>query len=145
MSAFCAYRERCSSEVRDKMNALQLPEPLQEQLIDRLQKENYLNDERFALAFAHGKFRHKQWGKVKIRLMLKQKQLPDVLIRKALNQIDSEEYWQTLLSLAEKKAAELMRKPRKVPLQHALFHFLTGKGFEADLAAQAARQVIQQS
>ncbi len=142
LAAFCAYRERCSSEVQAKMAEWELSESLQKRLMAHLQAENYLNDERFAAAYAHSKFRQKQWGRVKIRLMLRQKKLSDAIIRHALNSIDGDEYWATLLELAEKKAAELINKPKKTAPKNSLFRFLVGKGFEADLAAEAVRQVL---
>lgn len=142
LAAFCAYRERCSSEVQAKMAEWELSESLQKRLMAYLQAENYLNDERFAAAYARSKFRQKQWGRVKIRLMLRQKKLSDAIIRHALNSIDGDEYWATLLELAEKKAAELTNKPKKTTLKHSLFRFLAGKGFEADFAAEAVRQVL---
>ncbi|WP_448519851.1 regulatory protein RecX [Rhodoflexus sp.] len=141
LASFCAYRERCSSEVRNKMAELQLSEQLQERLINYLQEENYLNDERFAAAYARSKFRQKQWGRGKIRLMLKQKRLPEPAIRAAINSIDPDEYWQVLLALAEKKLVKLMQKPGKTVWQHALFHYLTGKGFESDLVTEALCEV----
>ncbi|WP_250632791.1 regulatory protein RecX [Rhodoflexus caldus] len=143
LAAFCAYRERCSSEVQAKMAEWELSESLQKRLMAYLQAENYLNDERFAAAYARSKFRQKQWGRVKIRLMLRQKKLSDATIRHALNSIDGDEYWATLLELAEKKAAELANKPKKTAPKHSLFRFLAGKGFEADLAAEAVRQVLK--
>lgn len=143
LAAFCAYRERCSSEVQAKMAEWELSEALQKRLIAYLQTENYLNDERFAAAYARGKFRQKQWGRIKIRLMLRQKKLADTIIRNALNSIDGDEYWATLIELAEKKAAKLTAKPKNALLQRSLFQFLASRGFEADLIAEAVRQVLK--
>jgi regulatory protein len=142
LAAFCAYRERCSSEVQAKMAEWELSESLQKRLIAYLQTENYLNDERFATAYARSKFRQKQWGRIKIRLMLRQKKLSDSIIRSALNSIDGDEYWDTLLELAKKKAALLAAKPKNALLQRSLFQFLASRGFEADLVAEAVRQVL---
>jgi regulatory protein len=73
-----------------------------DELMATLIEENYLNEERFALAFAGGKFRMKQWGRVKIRYELKQKQVSDYNIKIALKQIDEEQYLKTLQELAKK-------------------------------------------
>jgi regulatory protein len=141
LAAFCAYRERCSREVRSKMTEWELPDALQERLIHYLKQENYLDDERFAMAYVRSKFRQQHWGKIKLRLMLQQKGLPDELIHRALHSIDKDEYWQTLLELAEKKAAQLAAKPKSATPQRSIFQFLARKGFEADLVAEAVRIV----
>ncbi|MCS7019528.1 MAG: regulatory protein RecX [Cytophagales bacterium] len=143
LAAFCAYRERCTSEVVAKMAEWQLPEPVQQQLLNCLRAEGYLNDERFAFAYAQGKFRHNQWGKVKIRLMLRQKQIPEPAIRAALNSIAPEEYMQLLHTLATKKAMQLQHKTHQHKLQQRLFQFLATKGFEPDLVSDTVRQLIK--
>ena len=85
---YCAYQERCHSEVRDKLFSLGIWKRDQDAIIATLIEENYLNEERFALAYAGGKYRMKQWGRQRIRYELKQKQVSDYSIKKALKQID---------------------------------------------------------
>ena len=70
---YCAYQERCHGEVRNKLYSFDLKKKNVEDIIARLIEEDYLNEERFALAFARGKFRMKRWGKEKIFFALKQK------------------------------------------------------------------------
>ena len=67
---FCAYQERCHSEVKEKLYGYGLNKDDVEELISKLIEENYLNEERFAIVFAGGKFRSKNWGKVKIKYEL---------------------------------------------------------------------------
>ena len=66
-------------------------------------EEGYLNEERFAIAFAGGKFRIKHWGRIRIRYYLKKKQVSEYCIKKALKQIDEEEYHNTIKKLIEEK------------------------------------------
>ena len=89
---YCAYQERCHVEVRDKLYSYGLIKPEVEEIIYTLITENYLNEERFAIHYAGGKFRMKQWGKNKIKLALKQKQISEYCIKKALKVIDETEY-----------------------------------------------------
>src|SRR5215475_10354937 len=102
---YCGYQERCHSEVREKLYELGVWKKDHDEIIATLIEENYLNEERFAIAFAGGKFRVKQWGRVKIKYELKQKQVNDYSIRKALQQIDEKKYKTTLHKLTAEKYA----------------------------------------
>ena len=64
---YCAYQERCHSEVRDKLYRLSVWKKDHDEIIAALIEENYLDEERFAMAFAGGKFRMNQWGRIKIK------------------------------------------------------------------------------
>ncbi|MEK7226723.1 MAG: regulatory protein RecX, partial [Bacteroidota bacterium] len=101
-------------------------------IIATLIEENYLNEERFAIAFAGGKWRIKQWGRVKIKYELKQKQVSDYCIKKALKQIDEEEYLKTLARLAKEKYAALKHEQYLVRKKKTM-DYLVGKGFEGEL------------
>src|ERR1700748_907813 len=81
---YCGYQERCHSEVQEKLYSLGLRKPQVEAALATLIEENYLNEERFAIQFAGGHFRLKQWGKVRIRYQLKQKKVSEYCIRTAL-------------------------------------------------------------
>src|ERR1700744_6284152 len=77
---YCAYQERCHSEVKEKLYSIGLRKNDVEELMATLVEENYLNEERFAVQFAGGRFRIKHWGKVKIKFELKKKQVSDYCI-----------------------------------------------------------------
>src|SRR5580704_3396141 len=81
---YCGYQERCHQEVKEKLYSFGLRERDVDQALATLVEENYLNEERFAIQFAGGHFRLKQWGRVRIRYTLKQKQVSDYCIKKAL-------------------------------------------------------------
>jgi regulatory protein len=129
---YCAYQERSHSEVKDKLYQLGVWKKDHDEIIASLIEDNYLNEERFAIAFAGGKFRMKHWGRVKIKYELKQKQVSDYSIKKAMKQIDEEEYLKLLGKLAEEKYANLKSEQyliRKKKTQD----YLMQKGFEPDL------------
>ena len=74
-----------------------------ELILSQLIEEDYLNEERFSQQFAGGKFRMKQWGRIKIKYELRQKGVSDYCISKAMKEIDESEYHQTLSKLATSK------------------------------------------
>ena len=104
---YCAYQERCHSEVKEKLYSLGVWKKDHDGIISTLIEENYLNEERFAIAYAGGKWRVKHWGRVRIKYELKQKQISEYCIKKALKQIDEEEYLRVLNETATAKYASL--------------------------------------
>ncbi len=130
LASFCAYQERCHQEVREKLQTFQLNHEEIEEVISLLIDEKFLNEQRFSIAFAGGKFRTKQWGKIKIRYELQQRNISANCIQKALESIDEEEYYQTLSEIAQKKAAQLGKTMND---QQKLYNFLASKGYESNL------------
>jgi regulatory protein len=129
---YCAYQERCHSEVKDKLYTLGVWKKEHDEIMATLIEENYLNEERFAIAFAGGRFRVKQWGRVKIKYELKQKQVSDYCIKKALKQISEEDYLQVLTKLAKEKYA-LLKSEQHLIRKKKTMDYLLGKGFEMEL------------
>lgn len=129
---YCAYQERCHSEVKEKLYNLGAWKKDHDEIIATLIEENYLNEERFALAFAGGKFRVKQWGRVKIKYELKQKQVSEYCIKKSLKQIDEEEYIKVLNKLAKDKYTSLKSEQYLIRKKKTM-DYLIAKGFEMDL------------
>ena len=109
------------------------------EIIATLIEENYLNEERFAIAFAGGKFRVKQWGRVKIKYELKQKQVSEYCIKKAMKQIEEEDYLQVLDKLAKEKYASLKAEQYLIRKKKTM-DYLIAKGFETDLVRKAVEK-----
>ncbi len=130
--SWCAYQERAQQEVRDKLYEWNLKPNEVEELITELITTNFLNEERFAMAYVSGKSNIKKWGKIKIKQGLKLKKVPEKLIQKALNSIDGDQYLANLLATAEKKSAVLNEKD-PLKRKYKLVSYLQGKGFENDL------------
>ncbi len=130
---YCAYQERCHQEVKEKLYSFGLYKKDVEQIISQLIEENYLNEERFAILYAGGKFRMKQWGKVKIKYALKQKQISEYSIKKALKEISETDYLKTLHKLAEQKLKTLKSEKNIFRKKRNLQDFLLQKGFERQL------------
>ncbi|MBS1573709.1 MAG: RecX family transcriptional regulator [Bacteroidetes bacterium] len=137
---YCGYQERSHQEVKSKLYELGIRKADHDELLSVLIEENYLNEERFAIAFAGGKFRMKQWGRVKIKYELKQRQVSEFNIKKALKQIDEETYRQTLLELAEEKYTDIKNEQWFVRRKKTI-DYLLQKGFEPELVNQILKQI----
>jgi regulatory protein len=107
MKHWCAYQERCQQQVFQKLREAGLNETEANTTIARLIEEDFLNEERYARQFAGGHFRLKKWGKAKIAYALRQKQISDYCINKAMAEIDNQAYDRTLQALAQKKWAAI--------------------------------------
>ncbi len=105
MEQFCAFRDRCFSEAEQKIKELGVPDrDTQDQIIGLLQETGFLDDKRFADAFARGKFRSNGWGRVRIRQELSMRKVDKKLIAEALETaIPEEEYLESLVKRLEIK------------------------------------------
>ena len=133
---YCAYQERSHAEVKKKLYGFGLYKDEVELLMSKLIDENYLNEERFALAFAGGRFRIKQWGKTRIRFELKQRQVSDYNIKKALAAIPEEDYEKALQKLASEKLTTLKNEQNIFTKKSKLQNYLISKGYEFNLIAE---------
>lgn len=140
---YCAYQERCHQETRDKLYDYGLHQQDVEQIISQLINENYLNEERFAEAFVSGKFRIKKWGKNKILLGLKSKKISEYCIKKAIQQIDGEEYEKTLLELSRKRWKSVKGEQIYIR-QKKVVAWLMSRGYESDLCWYAVKLITEQ-
>ncbi|MEJ7821089.1 MAG: regulatory protein RecX [Chitinophagaceae bacterium] len=134
---YCAYQERCHAEVREKLYSYRLYKNDVDQLISQLIEENYLNEERFAIQYAGGKFRMNQWGRVKIKYALRQKQVSEYSIKKGLKEIGDADYKKTLQKLAVQKLKTLKSETNIFSKKKKLQDYLLQKGYEITLIADA--------
>jgi regulatory protein len=130
---YCGYQERSHNEVKEKLYSLGLWKKDVEETISRLIEENYLNEERYAIAFAGGKFRMKHWGKVKIKYELQQKKISAYCIKKAMKEIDEDAYKKTFSKLAAQKWKSLKSEKNIFIRKRKTQDYLMQKGFEHEL------------
>jgi regulatory protein len=135
---FCCYQERSQQEVRDKLYEWGMHANMVENVIVQLIAGNYLNEERFALAYTRGKFNQKGWGKIKIKQGLKFKKVSDPLIKKALQSIGEDDYFQMLMKVIEKKSALLSEK-QPYKRNYKLQQYALSRGYENDLIADVLK------
>jgi regulatory protein len=139
---YCAYQERSHYEVKEKLYSFGLYKQQVEELLSQLIEEGYLNEERFAIQFAGGKFRMKQWGRVKIKYELKQRFVSDYCIKKALKQIDEAEYLDTVRKLASKKWAVIKAdSSNKFTRLAKATDYLLQKGYEPELVKKVLNEL----
>ncbi|RAI95225.1 regulatory protein RecX [Algoriphagus yeomjeoni] len=143
LTTFCAYQDRCPWEVRRKLHDKGIKDEPAEQIITELIAEEFVNEERYARAFARGKFRLKKWGRNRIRMELKMREIPESLIRKGLSEIDPEEYYDTLLTQTEKKW-ESTHESDSFKKKYKVTQYLMSKGFEMDLVKEAVESLQSQ-
>lgn len=138
---FCNYQPRSHQETRNKLYELGCKTPEVEELIAELIEKGLLNEELYARAIARGRFRLKQWGRVKITQYLKINKVSEYCIKKAMTEIDPDEYYATLQKLACKKWAEL-KSEKQVPIRkNKTFRYLLQKGYEGSLITEAIAEL----
>jgi regulatory protein len=139
---YCAYQERSHSEVKTKSLELGLRGDEIDEAIAALIADNFLNEERFARAYAGGKFRSQKWGRKKILAGLKQHQVSTYCIKKGMEEIDDENYMNVLQSLIEKKYASL-KGEQYLKRQYKTTQYLLQKGYEPDLVSEILKQIAK--
>ena len=140
LQKYCAYQDRCHQEVRTKLINLGIYGDVLEEIISELISDNFLNEEKFARSFARGKFRMRRWGKNRIVNELKFRKITDYCIRKAMTEIDDEEYLQTLHEVIQKKKKHLREKdPFKA--NNKIAKYAIGRGFESELVWKKVKEM----
>jgi regulatory protein len=134
IASYCAYQERTQDEVKERLRKWNVWGDEADELIAELISMNYLSEERFAKTYAGGKFRIKNWGRMKIRNELKRRGLSNYSIEKGMNEIEDKAYVEGLRILLEKKKG-LLEKTENDPfkLKQKLARFALGKGYESEL------------
>ena len=135
LAALCAQAEHCQWEMLEKMRRWEVPEEAQARVMQRLVKERYVDDERYAQAFVKDKIRYNKWGRRKVDQALWQKHIDEDIRKRVLNEVYDEEYLSVLRPLLKQK-----RKSTKAnsdyELNQKLMRFALGRGFTFDIIRQ---------
>ncbi len=137
---YCAYQERSQKEVRTKLFSYGLFASDVDELIAKLIGDGFLNEERFAKAFAGGKFRMQKWGRNKIVHALEAHGLTRRCIARGLEEIDRAAYTSTLKALLTRKLKEHMESSR-LKAGYRAGTFAIAKGYEPDLVWPLVREL----
>ena len=135
LAALCAQAEHCQQEMRDKMRRWELDESVQNRIIDRLIKERYVDDERYARAFVKDKIRYNKWGRRKVQQALWQKRIDADIQQRVLDEIDEKEFLDVLRPLLKQKRKSI-RAANDYELNQKLARFALSRGFTFDLIRQ---------
>ncbi|HIB46972.1 MAG TPA: RecX family transcriptional regulator [Flavobacteriaceae bacterium] len=140
---YCAYQERCHKDVQKKLrNMRMIPEAI-DQIIHHLITQNYLNETRFAQAFARGKFRTKKWGRNRIVRELKFRDISKYNITLALKEISETDYQKTFHELAEKRLRQLENETNLQKKKKKLADYLFYRGWEPNLVWDKVTEVVK--
>lgn len=141
MGRYCAYQDRCHQEVRQKLREMKMIPEATDHIMAYLIEHDFLNEQRFADSFARGKFRIKNWGRIRIVRELKQREISPFVIKKSLKQISDQDYRKVLDELARKRLQTLTHKTLSEKKQK-LASYLLYRGWENELVYDKIRELL---
>jgi len=137
---WCASEERCELDVKLKLITLDCSAADISKILKQLTQDGFIDELRYAKAYASGKFRISKWGKVKIASRMRMKRIQENIISTALNNIDNESYLECLIALLKKKQHELKSENPEAKRQK-MARYALQKGFESELVYQILRSI----
>ena len=143
IESWCAYQDRCTFEVEQKLTSWNIPIEQQTEIINQLQSNRFLDDKRFVASFISGKFKIKRWGKIKIKHHLIQKRIDKLTIQEGLKTIDLDAYLDTMKHLAQRKFSEKKSKEDYWAIRRRVSTYLASKGYESDLIHEVVAEVVK--
>lgn len=143
LPTFCAYQERCQWEVRRKLYEKGIKGQVAEELLAEMIQAGFIDEERYARAFARGKFRIKKWGRNRIQRELKMREISPRCIQFGLSEIDPQEYYDTLVYQATQKWEKTNEKDG-YKKRFKITNFLLSRGFESDLIKEAIEEIMDE-
>ena len=135
LAALCAQAEHCQQEMRDKMRRWELDETVQIRVLDRLVKERYIDDGRYARAYVKDKIRYNKWGRRKVQQALWQKRIDADIQQQVLDEIDENEYLDVLRPLLKQKRKSV-KAASDYELNQKLVRFALSRGFDFSIIRQ---------
>ncbi len=131
LSAKCATTEYCKSDIKRMMAKWGLSEVVQNKILERLQKDNYINEKRYAHAFVRDKFRYNHWGLLKIERELRLKGIDQDVVDSAKTEITDDAYMEELGRIIETKR-KTIKGNSEYEINGKLFRFAVSRGFSVD-------------
>ena len=135
LAAACAQAEHCEQEMRDKMKRWGVAPEAQKRVVERLTKERYIDNERYARAFVKDKVRYNKWGRRKVQQALWMKRIDDERQQRVLDEIDDEEYLKVLVPLLKQKRKSI-KAANDYELNQKLVRFALSRGFDYGIIRQ---------
>lgn len=132
LANYCAYQDRCHYEVERKMKEFVLIPEAKDEIMIFLMKEDFLNEERYTRSYIRGKFYIKNWGRNKIKIHLKQKDISEKLINNCFDEIDENDYRQAIKKLYQ-SYYEKQKGLKDFQKRIKTTRYLLGKGYEYEL------------
>ena len=135
LAALCAQAEHCRQEMRDKMKHWEINEEARERVVERLVKERYVDDERYARAFVKDKIRYQKWGRRKVQQGLWLKHIDQDIQDTVLSEVDDADYLAVLRPLLKQKSKSI-KAESDYERNQKLVRFALGRGFTFDIIRQ---------
>ena len=135
LAALCAQAEHCEYEMQEKMRRWEIADDAQARVMQRLITERYVDDERFARAFANDKVKYNKWGRRKVEQAMWLKHIAEDIRQRVLDSIDDEEYIAILRPLLQQKRRSVKAR-NDYELRQKLIKFAIGRGFTMDIIKQ---------
>lgn len=140
MAGICSRKECCSFDIHQKLYKMDLSQQAVDEIIRCLKNENYINDERFVRSFINDKIEINRWGKKKIELFLKQKQLPTAIVEKVFSEYTDSELNKYLMSELKKKW-RYIKGDTEYEKKAKLINYALGRGFELKDITSSVREI----
>jgi regulatory protein len=137
----CSKQEKCCYDIRKKLREWNISSTDQDEIIDSLLDDKFIDENRYTPLFVRDKFRFNKWGRIKITHHLKQKQIASRIISEALEQIDEQEYYEVLSDLLNAKIKSV-KEEDPYQLKAKLLRFAQGRGFENQLSISIIDNII---
>lgn len=135
LAALCAQAEHCQWEMTEKMRRWELSDEAQARVMERLTRERYVDDERYARAFVNDKVRYNKWGRRKVEQALWAKHIDEDIRQRVLDEVTDEEYLRVLRPLLQQKR-RTTKAPDEYTLNRKLVQFALSRGFTFDIIRQ---------
>ena len=128
----CSQKEYCRSELAQKMRQKGATSPMIERVLQQLERERYVDENRYARAFVSDKFRFESWGRIKIRFTLQHKGISTSDIEEALFTITEDDYTETLKTFLQRKL-KTTRGDTAYDVKRKVARTAISRGFEPQL------------
>jgi len=137
----CSKQEKCCFDIRKKLKSWNISPDEQDEIIQSLTEDKFINEERYTTFYVRDKFRFNKWGRIKIAHHLRQKQIPEYIISNTLDQLDDVEYFENLHGLLINKMKNI-REEDSYQLRAKLFRFAQSRGFESQISLKLIDKII---
>jgi len=131
----CSKAEKCKSDIRKKLYDWKAKPEEHDILIKHLEEQQFIDETRYVRFYVKDKFTFNRWGRIKIKMMLFQKQIPEKLVDEAISNITSEEYYEMLKNVIKQKEKQL-KETDAYKKKNKLLQFALSRGFETNLILQ---------
>lgn len=142
LQAQCSKREYCSSDVfRKALKAFDGDKEQAGKILQSLQDDRFVDDLRYASAFAREKSRLAGWGPAKITYTLVGKGISRPVVSQALGEVDQDEADRKMRSVLETKRGTLVGDPQ---IKFKLLKFGLTRGYEYDKLAPVVDELLKE-